>query len=46
MIYAGTEGRDIVEAENGQSRGELVLAFALAYDESPCEDFQLSVLRV
>jgi len=36
----------MVEAEIGQSRGELVLAFALASDESPCEEFRLSALGI
>ena len=42
----GQAVRDILESEIGQSRGELVLAFALAYDESPREEFRLSALGV
>lgn len=42
----GQAVEDIVEAGIGQSRGELVLAFALAPDESPRDEFRLSALKV
>jgi hypothetical protein len=40
----GQAVRDIVESEIGQSRGELVLAFALASDEFPHEGFRFCAL--